>query len=571
EHVKREEAVHQAKTDDLRFAELSAGDTGWENGEETDWEDANEADWNEENEEAEEQKEGIPRVCRPSKSGESLRSYLTAHTKTELIGVLEELAQQHPDVRKALQDRRDLASGDTAHLVRGVLSEIDRVSCEPEWSDGWAAAEDGPDYSGLRKRLERLLSTGHADEILSLGKKLLEAGTEQAERSHDGGESAYEIAKCMEVVFRALPQSSMSAADQMLWAIDAELSDDYDFCGDTAIFWKKRRNRETWSTVADGLARRLSGLESEGQECEDFDCSYLRDGLSDRMIHALSQAGRDDEVIPLCEREAPLTGSYNRLVDALMEAKRWEEAAQWALRGIEATSASLPGIATDLRDRLRKLSEMSGDVYRAAAFRADEFFEHPNLGGFLELTQAARKAKVGPAVRTCAMRFLETGMRPEQTGPKANEAPEWPLPQTGVSAIGRIWKAQVPMTSVLIDIALSEKNPEEALRWHDLAHQDRMGWIGYDHDRLAQAVLKTHPERALEIWKKLAESQIAQVKPSSYELAAGYLRKAQTVFQRLGQEDAWKEYLAWVRKTHRRKRRLLEILDRLDGRRIIDT
>ncbi|MFH1006853.1 MAG: SWIM zinc finger family protein, partial [Candidatus Latescibacterota bacterium] len=46
EHVKREEAVHQAKTDDLRFAELSAGDTGWENGEETDWEDANEADWN---------------------------------------------------------------------------------------------------------------------------------------------------------------------------------------------------------------------------------------------------------------------------------------------------------------------------------------------------------------------------------------------------------------------------------------------------------------------------------------------------------------------------------------------
>ncbi|MCK5328599.1 MAG: hypothetical protein KAR36_08345 [Candidatus Latescibacteria bacterium] len=69
----------------------------------------------------------------------------------------------------------------------------------------------------------------------------------------------------------------------------------------------------------------------------------------------------------------------------------------------------------------------------------------------------------------------------------------------------------------------------------------------------------------------MAEAQIAQVKPSAYEVAVGYLRKAHKVLERLGREKEWKACLAGIRETHRRKRRLLEILDGLDGRRILDS
>lgn len=554
ERLKRKEDIHQAKADDLRFAELEAEDEDWQDGEYEGWED-----------EDEEEEEGITHASRPPRTGASLRSYLKGHTKAELIGMLEELTEQHPEVGKALRDRRDLANGEPARLVRAVRSEIDALSSEPAWSNSWTGEANIPDYSGVRERLEALLSAGHADEVVSLGKKLMEAGKEQVEMSNDEGETATEIAECMVVVFQALPQSSMSPSEQMLWAIDAELSDDYGLCGETEVFWNKEQSREAWTVVADALARRLSETGSKKGR-EDFSYGYDRDRLNNRLIHALSQAGRDDEVIPLCEREAEATGSYVRLVDALMEVGRWEEAMQWARKGIEATSAALPGIASELRDRLRKLSEQEGDVLRVAAFRAEEFFEHPGLSGFQELEKAAEQAKVGPAVRAFAMHYLKTG----KPGSKGKGMPQWPLPETGVASMERARQPESPMTPVLIDIAIAEKNPEEVLRWHDQAQEKGRGWAGYSEDRVAKAVAEAYPERALEIWKKLAEAQIAQVKPSAYEVAVGYLRKAHKVLERLGREKEWKACLAGIRETHRRKRRLLEILDRLDGRRIID-
>ncbi|MCD6334470.1 MAG: hypothetical protein J7M27_03985 [Candidatus Latescibacteria bacterium] len=455
-------------------------------------------------------------------------------------------------------------------LGPAVPPEIDALSSEPAWSNSWTGEANIPDYSGVRERSEALLSEGHADAVVSLGKKLMEAGKEQVEMSHDEGETATEIAECMEVVFRALPQSSMSPSEKILWAIDIELSDDYGLCGNTEIFWNKEQGKEAWTVVADELARRLSETKPEKGR-GDFAYGYDRDRLSNRLIHALHHAGRSDEVIPLCEREAEVTGSYVRLVDALMEAKRWEEATQWARKGIEATSAALPGIASELRDRLRKLSEQEGDVLGVAAFRAEEFFEHPGLAGFQELEKAAQRAKVGPSVRAFAMHYLKTGKRPAKSGSKGKGMPQWPLPETGVAATERARQPEIPMTSVLIDIAIAEKNPEEALRWHDQAREKGWGWRESSGDRVAEAVAEVYPERALEIWKKLAEARIAQVKPSAYEVAAGYLRKVHKALKRLGREEEWKACLAGIRETHRRKRRLLEILDGLNGRRILDS
>ena len=60
--------------------------------------------------------------------------------------------------------------------------------------------------------------------------------------------------------------------------------------------------------------------------------------MTDWLIRALEKAGRQDEIIPLCEREAPITNSYAHLVERLMAKRRWEEARRWCYQGIEATS-----------------------------------------------------------------------------------------------------------------------------------------------------------------------------------------------------------------------------------------
>ena len=74
----------------------------------------------------------------------------------------------------------------------------------------------------------------------------------------------------------------------------------------------------------------------------------------------------------------------------------------------------------------------------------------------------------------------------------------------------------------------------------------------------------------MDIWKKKAERLIAQVKPSAYQEAARFLRKAAKVMLRQKKMAEWESYLQELRQQHLRKRRLIEILDGLDGSPIVN-
>ena len=82
---------------------------------------------------------------------------------------------------------------------------------------------------------------------------------------------------------------------------------------------------------------------------------------------------------------------------------------------------------------------------------------------------------------------------------------------------------------------------------------------------MAQAVQETHPDAALDIWRKQAESEIARVNPAAYETAGTYLEKMKAVYARLGREPEWTALIADLRAKNRPKRRLTEVLDRLEG------
>jgi len=53
-------------------------------------------------------------------------------------------------------------------------------------------------------------------------------------------------------------------------------------------------------------------------------------------------------------------------------------------------------------------------------------------------------------------------------------------------------------------------------------------------------------------------------------MAAVYLQKARELLKRLKKEDEWKSYLSQLRQENARKTKCVEILDRLEGRRIIE-
>ena len=77
------------------------------------------------------------------------------------------------------------------------------------------------------------------------------------------------------------------------------------------------------------------------------------------------------------------------------------------------------------------------------------------------------------------------------------------------------------------------------------------------------------PMNGVYLEKQGGKRLIAQVKPRVYQEAVKSLRKAAEIMRREKKLVEWKRYLKELRQQHVRKRRLIEILDDLDGNPIV--
>ncbi len=503
-----------------------------------------------EGETPDEEEAGLPEPARME-----IEPFLQGKSKDQLIELLLELAEQHPDIAQDLMDRQQITSGSTKQLVTRLRKDIREAGRQPGWEDDWYGGASTADYSEIRHKLEALLEAGHAEEVLSLGRELLIAGTRQVEESNDEGETAEEVAACMPVVVKALEQSSLPPAARLAWAVEAVLKDSYDLCGAFEEYLDGRHPKEAWNILANQLLAQLKTFEP-AREADEFSRNYARNRLTDWAIHALEQAGRSDEIIPLCEAETRKTKSYDRLVDWLIDRRRYEEAERWIREGIQATGKRGFGIADSLREQFKTLLTRRKNWPALAAFEVEEFVREPALETWAECEKATRRINVWPQVREHLLAYLETGVLPwKQKG--------WPLPGSGLEAPEPPGRQSFPMVEELIDIAIAEKDPERVLYWYDQRPKRQVGWLDLDEDRIAEAIKTYAPDRAVTLWKSMAEDRIARVSPRAYEEAARYLRKAGAVLVRAGREPEWTRYLQELRETHARKSRLIQVLNRL--------
>ena len=555
ERLKTDGAIGEIDEDDPRLLKLEAiGDEG---------------DEYEEFAEEEEKENVKVRSGRSKSKTASLRPYLQEQTKAELVALVIELAEAHDAVGQLIADRRDLTSGQTQKILQTIRREISALE-EPVWDE----YDNSPalNTARLKAALKGLAQAGQADAAVRLGPELL-ATAHQALQYDSEGEFEAAFSDCLDVLFQVLEKSSLSPADQVEWVLDMALADEYGLC-DAGLdqLWKRRYAKSDWSAVSDRLAQRIETSKDTKGELH-----YERDRLTDWLIRALEKAGRQDEIIPLCEREAPITFSYERLVDRLMAKRRWEEARRWCHQGIEAVASIYPGIETAMHKQLQTINWRSGNPLAGLALQAEEFFAEPYLAGFQDLCKAARKVRVGQGVEAWARHYLETGRRPG-VGRKRKSDPKvaWPLPPPEVE-VPNIEAIEAPMTGILTQLAIAEKQPDEVLKWYDYAGRKK-GGLGLsdflvDATEVAEAIKSAHPERAIAIWKETAESNIARVSTSGYEAATPYLRKMKNALTRAGRKQEWEVYLASLREENKRRPRCLEVLGRLKGgrRRIIDT
>jgi hypothetical protein len=199
-------------------------------------------------------------------------------------------------------------------------------------------------------------------------------------------------------------------------------------------------------------------------------------------------------------------------------------------------------------------------------------------------------------VRAAALGFLETGKVPvervtvtrgkDKGKLKVRIDSAWPLPvpdyllplmcRAKPTHMGR-----GPRFDVLLDMAIDAKKPDDVLHWYDkmqAADKRSAGpWGrralhgGSTADRVAAAVAKSHPERALEIYRQGLDSHLPHANTSSYESAAQYLRAMRPIMKSLKKAKQWDALVAEIREKYRNRPRFMEVLDRLEGRTILAT
>jgi uncharacterized Zn finger protein len=302
---------------------------------------------------------------------------------------------------------------------------------------------------------------------------------------------------------------------------------------------------------------------------DDYSGQYLRKGVMNWLVDAFERSGQRSKIISLLEQEASATKCYEQLVDTFLRAGNHEKAREWCIKGYQKTVETSPGIAAGLQKKLRELAREEKKFDLAAAYLAQNFFDHLSTATYGELRKAAEKIDCWPAVRAAALAFLESGQRPDIPGRKG-DGPPWPLPAPEIAAKSdKRFRRDYPNLNALIEIGILEKRLDDVVTLYQ-AQQKNLRWGIGKGKEVAAAVAATHPDVALAIWKQLADGQIKLVKPKAYEEAAVYLRKMRKVYQQTNRLEQWQVLIRNLRTEHRAKRRLLEVLDSLEGKRIID-
>ncbi|MFH1213410.1 MAG: SWIM zinc finger family protein [Candidatus Neomarinimicrobiota bacterium] len=498
-----------------------------------------------------------------------LKSRLAKKSKTELVQLLAQAITRNPDLYDNLSIEKKNADSETIeHLIKSIHREIKEVSNKPAWWDPWHDEGELPDYSHIQKGLKKLLDGGHPDEVLRLGDILFERSNEQIGQSNDEGETAVAVEECMEIVIKALAQCSLADADKLEKAVDFELGDDYEICSGLGLFFEQSFPRTAWDELAGRLLVRLNQCEFQ-PNTDNYHERYNRDRLIDLTLNALHNAGRDDEAIPLCMTEAENTYNYPRVVKLLIKTGRISEAEAWIKKGYNATHVKYFGIARELLELLVKIKTERQAWGELAAIRAGEFFCSPSLHTFVDLMSAAEKAGYESIVRQVIRQFLEEGKFPE----KSSKA--WPLPEPELPMTSKRAPQKFPNSELLLEIAVHEKKPDEAIHWLEYERSNRQNNRFYYpeslYDKTADYLSTDYPDIAISVWKNITEFHISLTKPSAYQTAGRYLKKIQKLLNKSGRASEWPPLLNLLRSEHKRKYRLMNVLDGLDSRPIIES
>ncbi len=386
--------------------------------------------------------------------------------------------------------------------------------------------------------LEEVLKEGHADAVIELSEYALEQAEDAMNSVDDSdGELGGIIENLQELHHQACQQAKPDPEELAQRLFEWELNGSWgtfsgaagkyaDVLGPSGLAEYRQLAEAEW--------QRLPELKP-GQD--DPDRGGKRWRITSIMETLARQSGDLDALVAIKRRDLSTSYAYLQIAELYRDAQQYDQALEWAEQGM-AAFANRPD--QRLRDFLAEEYHRRGRHDEAMALIWAQFTGHPALQYYQKLKTHADRIQQWPKWREQALALLRQSIEgSRQSTPK--------------TAWGR------PLDhSELVSIFLWEKEDEAAWQEAQQGGCSNNLWL-----QLAARREQDHPEDALAIYQRQIEPLVNQTQQQAYEMAVSYLRKVRELMQRLDRKAEFTSYLEFLRKTYKRKRNFMALLDRL--------
>ena len=469
-----------------------------------------------------------------------LRGHLLNLTKEDLVSLLVDRADEDERLHRRL----------TLHAVQAAPGSADvsiwkQAFDEAVGTDDFVHYREAYDYAcdieEVIESLEDFLRNGQAEKVIGLAEHGLAELEESLEHVDDSdGWMGGLLARLQELHLDACQRARPDPVELAERLFEAEMDSSYDAFHRAAFVYADVLGEF-------GLARYRALAEAEwakvrtlGPGDEDPERYGGRFRITS-IMEALAEATGDLEAL-IAVKSRDLSSPYGFLQSASLyrEAGDGGQALDWAERGWQAFRG--PHRDERLRAFLAEAYQGQGRHDEAMALIWEGFAEHPRLDAYRQLERYGRRGRQWPAWREKALAEIHRRVSEKTTAP----------PDRGS------WdRVQAQDRSLLVEIFLHEGDAEAAWREAEAGGGSNGLWL-----ELAKRRETTHPDDSVGVYKAHIAALLRNTGDRVYEDAVGTLEKIRAILALSGKDAAFRPLMAEIRATHRRKRKLMQMLDR---------
>lgn len=481
------------------------------------------------------------KMSKPKITLDKIREYLSKQKTDRLVDIITNQLMENDSLRESLM--MEVAyCGQKEPDISAFKTTITRATQTHGFVEYHRAYDFFKKIDKVLDFIEEFLKAGFDKEVIELSEYTLKRVEKALGEMDDSDGYMSDILERLQALHhkacvKVKPDPKKLAEHLFKW----ELSTDWDtfYCA-----------TETYADVlgAEGLAvyRKLAEAEWTKQPMlkpGQTDLSYRKNRfrLTSIMESLAKISGDVEQLVAVKSKDISCAYQFLQIAEIYKEAGKSDKALEWAEKGVKTFS--------DNPDS--RLNEFLANEYhnrkhheQAMELIWQDFTRRPDLSCYQQLKKHADRCNQWSKWRQKALAHIREVINETKKQAENKQYYRYSITHSN--------------NSTLVEILLWEKDIESAWKEAKQGGCSEFLWL-----RLAELLEKAHPADAIEIYKKQIGPIVAQTNNHAYREAINLIRKIHKLMKKLEWDKQFQEYVSSIRTEYKRKRNLIDMLDKL--------